>query len=214
VALRPSRSARSSLTAVPSSESTGPMSPVTRTCEPSQPSGLEQSTPSAAASHARTYPQPEKALASKASEAGYGESLRDSLANYDRASRSWRTSAPSLFGGLDTFSETWPKWGWMRSGSAFRLVPLAHLSGENVSGLLPTPTASDADTHHSDTIRFDSLSVFLRRTFGYPSYPNPRFVEWMMGFPIEWTALEPSETPSSRRSPKSSVAQSSRQKEG
>jgi len=24
---------------------------------------------------------------------------------------------------------------------------------------------------------------------------NPEFVEWLMGFPIGWTELEPSETP-------------------
>ena len=37
---------------------------------------------------------------------------------------------------------------------------------------------------------------------------NPTLVEWLMGFPLGWTALEPSETPSSRRSRKSSGGQS------
>jgi len=31
---------------------------------------------------------------------------------------------------------------------------------------------------------------------------NPNWVEWLMGFPLGWTALEPSETPSSRKSRK------------
>jgi hypothetical protein len=31
---------------------------------------------------------------------------------------------------------------------------------------------------------------------------NPTWVEWLMGFPLGWTDLEPSATPSSRRSPK------------
>ncbi len=35
---------------------------------------------------------------------------------------------------------------------------------------------------------------------------NPPWVEWLMGFPVEWTALEASETRSSRKSRKSSVA--------
>ena len=37
---------------------------------------------------------------------------------------------------------------------------------------------------------------------------NPTWVEWLMGFPAGWTVLEPSETPSSRRSRKSSGGRS------
>ena len=37
---------------------------------------------------------------------------------------------------------------------------------------------------------------------------NPTWVEWLMGFPPEWTALEPSGMPSSRKSRKSSGEQS------
>jgi hypothetical protein len=43
---------------------------------------------------------------------------------------------------------------------------------------------------------------------------NPTWVEWLMGFPLEWTVLEPSETPSSRKSRKSSAAPSSKRKRG
>jgi len=37
---------------------------------------------------------------------------------------------------------------------------------------------------------------------------NPTWVEWLMGFPSGWTALEPSATPSSRKSSKKSGGQS------
>ena len=37
---------------------------------------------------------------------------------------------------------------------------------------------------------------------------NPTWVEWLMGFPLGWTDLEPSATPSSRKSRKSSDGQS------
>jgi hypothetical protein len=37
---------------------------------------------------------------------------------------------------------------------------------------------------------------------------NPQWVEWLMGFPDGWTALEPSEMPSSRKSSKRSGEQS------
>ena len=38
---------------------------------------------------------------------------------------------------------------------------------------------------------------------------NPTWVEWLMGFPLGWTALDASETPSSRKSSKSSGGRSS-----
>ena len=41
---------------------------------------------------------------------------------------------------------------------------------------------------------------------------NPCWQEERMGFPIDWTALDPSETPSSRRSQKSSGGRSSKRK--
>ena len=37
---------------------------------------------------------------------------------------------------------------------------------------------------------------------------NPSFAEWLAGFPIGWTDLEPSETPSSPKSPNTSDAAS------
>jgi len=42
---------------------------------------------------------------------------------------------------------------------------------------------------------------------------NPTWVEWLMGFPLKWTALEPSATPSSRKSRKSSDKRSFKQRE-
>jgi hypothetical protein len=37
-----------------------------------------------------------------------------------------------------------------------------------------------------------------------PGSLNPTWVEWLMGFPLGWTALDASEMPSSRKSSKSS----------
>lgn len=37
---------------------------------------------------------------------------------------------------------------------------------------------------------------------------NPEFVEWLMGFPVGWTALEPSEMPPSRKTSRSSARRS------
>src|SRR5690625_5070783 len=64
----------------------------------------------------RTYPQQEKAPESTESAAASGEKWRASFAKYDRDLCSWKTPQYSLLGGLDEFSETWPKWGLMRNG--------------------------------------------------------------------------------------------------
>jgi hypothetical protein len=76
--------------------------------------------------------------------ADYGQNTPDLLANYDPATSSWRTSQHSLLGGLDEFSETWPRSGTMRSGIAYQLPPLVPLTAETASGLWPTPAVVNA----------------------------------------------------------------------
>ena len=69
----------------------------------------------------------------------------------------------------------------------------------------PTPTSRD----HKDT--GDCANVPVNALPGRAVGPsrasgslNPAWVEWLMGFPEGWTDLEHSETPSSRKSLKSS----------
>ena len=67
--------------------------------------------------------------------------------------------------------------------------------------MFPTPTASDASTHWNDKKRFDSLTAKINREKKDPTGQlNPEFVEWLMGYPIEWTDLKDSETQSSLKS--------------
>jgi hypothetical protein len=67
----------------------------------------------------------------------------------------------------------------------------------------PTPTAQDAknSTLPPSQKSRDSLPGALLRE-GLTGGLNPEWVEWLMGFPAGWTDLEPSATPSSRRSQK------------
>lgn len=89
-----------------------------------------------------------KTLAWQAKEPGlqekgpvFGMSSLGSLANFDPATSSWRTSQRCLLGGWIPFSETWPRSGMTQSGTLYQLQPLVPRTGEIASGLWPTPTA-------------------------------------------------------------------------
>lgn len=281
------------------------MSPVTTTCGPSRPNGSGQTEfpwmSSAEGFPVRTSRLQERGRDSPANDRDYGASTPELLARFDPDTSSWRTWQLCLVEGLETFSETWPRSGLMRSGIAYQLPPLAPLTDEIGFGLWPTPTLTytRADwtqeeitarqeevkaatlakgKHHTgngfglnlaQAVRFwptprandaekrgniandkrNGLPAAVKywptptardyRTGDNPESRrarmkasgewhspnlndvaapggqlNPRWVEWLMGFPLGWTALEPSETPSSLRSPRSSAARSSKRKGG
>lgn len=73
---------------------------------------------------------------------GCGERWSGSLAKYSPDQSSWKTAQRSLLGGWDEFSETWPKWGLMRSGECWEQTIWAPRIDANASGLWPTPTVS------------------------------------------------------------------------
>lgn len=159
------------------------------TCEPStEGPGLALWMSSLAASPARTSAWPAKVQESAASAAGYGRKWPESFAKWDRDSCSWKTPQLSLLEGLDEFSGTWPRWGMMRGGAVFRLRKLEHPTKENVSGLwLPTPTCHNAK-EGAYPAEFTRNTLTLAAHLG--GRPHPRFNEWMMGWPEDWTALE------------------------
>src|SRR5579862_7777079 len=119
-----------------SSRSTGQLSPATMT---SEPLSQAQQTLFAGDSPAKTSASPAKGLDWKARAAACGASCAELLAKYDLATRSWRTSQHCLDGALVEFSETWPRSGMTRSGTAYRLAPLVPLTSETAFGLWPTP---------------------------------------------------------------------------
>jgi hypothetical protein len=188
----------------------------------------------AAASPVRTSQSLEKAQALKALARDCGANTPELLAKYDPATSSWRTSQLCLDGELSVFSETWPRSGLMRNGTAYQLPPLVPLTDEIGSGLLPTPGTQEGgpmppDTNYQPNQRSYNtrtgkhVQITIRRYVeewptptsdrysGLQSHGrnailgslNPTWVEWLMGFPLEWTALEPSATQSFRRSRKS-----------
>lgn len=108
----------------------------------------------------------------------FGQSSPESFASFDRATCSWRTRQVSLFWGLAEFSGTWPNSGMTRSGLAYPLRSLVPLIYEPGSGSWPTPVADDTGHRRNP---YSQGGKALSYVLNGP--PNPRFVEWMMGFP-------------------------------
>ena len=139
----PSRSVKSSRSPAPSSQSIGLVSPATTTLEFSQPTDSKQTEfpwmSSAEASPARTLALQEKAQELKAAAPVYGLTTPELLAKFDPDTSSWRTSQRCLVEGWTVFSQTWPRSGLMRNGTAYQLPPLVPLTEGTASGLWPTP---------------------------------------------------------------------------
>ena len=140
----PSPSVRLSRIAALSSRSIGQASPATPTCESSPPTASGQTAfpwmSSVVASPAKTSPLLARALGLREAARAYGRSTPDLLASFDPATSSWRTSQHCLVEGLTVFSETWPRSGSMRNGTAYQRQPLVPLTKGTESGLWPTPT--------------------------------------------------------------------------
>ncbi len=145
----------------------------------------------------------------KVSVRGFGASMPASFARYDRASSSWKTCQTSALLDSELFSETWPKSGMMRSGTAYQRPSLAGGIRVKGCGWFRTPVASDWTGSTGKGSRKGTLAESLMLSPG-PHHvplqqrtgcPNPPFLEWLMGFPLEWTAQSgsaepaPSETP-------------------
>lgn len=166
--------------------------------EKSENTILNQSMLFVGDSPARTLALPDYEKASKGAGRPYGKNFSESFAKLNQDGL-WLKMYGDCFqvtmeNSLETFFGTWPDAGFMSNGKCFHLQSWARHTKEKGSLLLPTPTASDSQTHPNDMIRFDSLTSFLHRKYGR-GLLNPRFVEWMMGYPSGWTQTNNSVTP-------------------
>ena len=152
---------------------------------------------SAADSPARTSQPPEAQTErdSPGNEADFGLRCSESFARWHRESSSWKTAQRSLFGGLEPFSDNWPRWGMMRSGECSRLETLAHdtnVTGygysETVGTPIKTPRARSEDFGEG---RIPNPFEICKADGGLP---RPEWVENLMGWPDGWTGLQPLET--------------------
>lgn len=168
------------------------------TSEHLQPKSLQStaggSTSLLADSPVRILATPESESESKASAAAFGERCTESFARYDRESLSWKTSQLCLDGEWEEFSETWPRAGSMRSGIAFRSEPLADTFYATACLSLPkVPSPVSADHKGAGRDRLErGANNNLRDYFAIKYnmlYPPVAMVEYLLGFPIEWSAL-------------------------
>ena len=158
--------------------------------------GAEKSMSSAEDSLAKISQQQAREPGSQVNEADSGEKWPESLAKYDRDSRSWRTHQCLLFEDLTECLAIFPRWGMMRDGELWELAMSAHLTEENESGFWPTPEAS---AHKTDVNNLEYLKrrkrigkqlgicgeIILRNNGGGTA--NHNWIEWLMGWPIGWT---------------------------
>ena len=145
------------------------------------------------ASPAKTSAPQGKAQGSMGNALASGLSSPGSFARFDLPSSSWKTHGISLLEGSTEFSETWPRWGSMRNGECWaRSTPALSTPGI-VFGYWPTPTASMAKRGwgfgRETRGRYSKAVIQRARVDGW--LPSPQLLEALMGWPIEWTALEP-----------------------
>lgn len=145
----------------------------------------------------------------------------DAFAKYDPDSRFWKTYLDLWpLDTSQPFWGNWPKTGSMQAGLCWELMMLGRTIGASGSGLWSTPRASERQqTNSQDSYVALSKQVLMwptpssrdwkssnasRQTMdrnarplnetitqGHGGQLNPTWVEWLMGWPLEWTDLEP-----------------------
>ena len=113
------------------------------------------------------------------------------LAWWDGQDCCWRTWQHCLIEGWGRFLGPWPRSGMTRNGIAFRRLPLVPLTAVTASGLLPTPSGTSNHGRNHVSGRLDEWGGSSNpwRGMEVGKLHCPRFEEWMMGYPDQWTAL-------------------------
>jgi hypothetical protein len=116
--------------------------------------------------------------------AGSGRISHAPFAYYDRATRSLKTCQGCFQPEDQTYSETLPKWGTMRSGQLYQRVPLVRPINGSGFSLLPTLLATTNKRGYSGQAE---RSILCHTYAGGPI--NPEWCEHLMAFPIGFSEL-------------------------
>ncbi len=158
--------------------------------------GEEKSMSSAGVFLAKTLALLEKERELKENEADFGRKWPESLAKYDQITSSWRTHQCLLFEESTESLEIFPNWGIMQNGELWELAMLEGITNDYEFGLsqtYPTPTRRDTQgpMGKAAQARKGNPMDTLPNVVG--GVPHPHLSEWLMGWPIGWTDLEPLE---------------------
>ena len=109
-----------------------------------------------------------------------GRTSSTPFATYDPAGSCWRTSQGTFPWGSDEFSETWPRAGMTRSGTASRLPPSAPITAVTGCSSLPTPSATSYGSNQSPS---DGAAVrpSLETMARHNMWPTPTARDWRSG---------------------------------
>lgn len=160
--------------------------------------GEELLTSYRAAFRARTFPLPAPSWASPASEADSGRTSSALWAKFDPHSCSLKTAQHSFLEDLTESSPTLPVSGLMRDGRIYQRPSLAPATSVTAPGSLPTPlkswsTRGPGLSNNLNNLRMslgvtqDCLAIVEAVGWRWPA----TFAEWMMGWPLQWSAMQP-----------------------
>lgn len=134
---------------------------------------------------------------------GSGSRWRALSAKYDRHSHSWRIAPCSPLAALKKSSLRWPRWGMMQNGVCWALDTSDTPLSETASGYWGNISRTMAGWMTPGT----GKAPLLRATYGAQRqslvcqmltrldlWPTVLLVELLMGWPPQWTALQPLET--------------------
>lgn len=160
--------------------------------------GADTSTSSAAASRARTSAAQAARVRVQdfmAKKAACGASMHASSTKSNPLGQSSKILRTYAIADLSPSSKILPTSGMMRHGTCSTLPPSELPKRVSASGLLPTVTTRGNELSIS-MMKWPAHRRLAEMTkkLGHPGGPWIAFREWMMGWPIGWTALEPLET--------------------
>jgi hypothetical protein len=173
-----------------------------KTCESSAQLDLlpmeSPSMSSQAGSHAKISASPALAADLTVNAQVCGAKSHASLARYDHASFSWKTWQHSFLEEWVTFSETWPASGMTRNGQLYPRAPWVRHTCDSECSLWPTPTASmdgrgfGIPMHEKAGRYRQSIVSRVQELVGAHGWRiHPNFTETLMGYPLDWSAIEP-----------------------
>lgn len=162
--------------------------------------GAELLTSYRAGFRARTSVLPAPSWALKVSAADSGPNSSGLWAKFDPASCSLRTAQHSLLEDSTACSPTLPPSGLMLAGRVYQRPSLAPVTNATAPGSLPTPLKSwgrrgPGLSNNLENLRcslgitLECLAIVEAVGWRWPA----SFVEWMMGWPLQWSALRPLE---------------------